>query len=355
MEVERRISTVLTFTIRFLLFILLVLVAVNLYILWGMSLPDKDHIISHISSMSTIFLSIVLEALPFIIIGSFAASLIQMFISEEWIARVIPKRRFLGLLSAGLLGLIIPVCECAIIPITRGLMKKGVPAGIAVTFMLAAPIINPVVLVSTYYAFGGTLPMVLLRAGAGLSSALIIGFVIDLVYGKNIPIRQSTRYLHNHGYHNECHGGCCHNHQEKEGSIFVEIIEHTTEEFYDMGKYLILGALISTILQSVMPRQYMINAGNRGPFSIAVMMAFAYTISLCSEADAFVASTFTGQFAAGSIIAFLILGPMIDIKNTLMLKSSFKKGFSYLLIVLIFAVCFMVSAIAGIIAKGVGL
>jgi len=355
LEVERHISTVLTFTIRFLLFILLVLVAVNLYILSGMSLPDKNHIISHISSMSTIFLSIMLEALPFILIGSLVASLIQMFISEEWIARVIPKKRFLGLLSAGLLGFIIPVCECAIIPITRGLMKKGVPAGIAVTFMLAAPIINPVVLVSTYYAFGGTFHMVLLRAGAGLSGALIIGFIIDLIYGKEIPVRQSASCLHDHGQHHECHDGCCHDHHEKEESILVEIIEHTTEEFYDMGKYLILGALISTILQSFIPRQYMINAGDRGPISIAAMMAFAYTISLCSEADAFVASTFSGQFAAGPIIAFLILGPMMDIKNTLMLKSSFKKGFSSLLIVLIFIVCFIVSAITGMIAKGAGL
>lgn len=346
---------ILTITIRFLLFILLVLVAANLYIMSGISLPDKSHIIRHISSMSTIFLSIVLEALPFILIGSLAASLIQMFISEEWIARVIPKKRFLGLMAAGLLGLIIPVCECAIIPITRGLMKKGVPAGIAVTFMLAAPIINPVVLVSTYYAFGGTLPMVLLRAGAGLSSALIIGFIIDLVYGKNAPIKISNSYLHNHGRHHECNDGCSHNHNEKEHSIFIEVIEHTTEEFYDMGKYLILGALISTMLQSVMPRQYMINAGNSGHLSIVVMMAFAYIVSLCSEADAFVASTFTGQFAAGPIIAFLILGPMIDIKNTLMLKSSFKKGFSTLLIMLIFVVCFIVSAITGVFAEGAGL
>lgn len=355
MEAERRISMVLAITIKFLLFILLVLVAANLYIILDISLPDKSHIISHISSMSTVFLSIVLEALPFILIGSLVASLIQMFISEDWIARVIPEKRFLGLLAAGFLGLIIPVCECAIIPITRGLVKKGVPAGIAVTFMLAAPIINPVVLVSTYYAFGGTLPMVLFRAGAGLSSALIIGFIIDLVYGRNIPTKISKSYLHNHGHHHECHDGCGHNHNEKGHSIFVEVIEHTTEEFYDMGKYLILGALISTILQNALPRQYMMNAGNNSILSIAVMMGFAYTVSLCSEADAFVASTFTGQFNTGSIIAFLILGPMIDIKNTLMLKSSFKKGFSALLIILIFIVCFMVSAVTGVLAEGAGL
>jgi uncharacterized membrane protein YraQ (UPF0718 family) len=342
---------VLTFTIRFLFFILLALVAVNLYVLMGIALPDK----TQISSMATIFLSIVLEALPFILIGSLAASLIQIFISEEWIARVIPKNRLLGLLSAGLLGLIIPVCECAIIPITRGLMKKGVPAGIAVTFMLAAPIINPVVLVSTYYAFGGTLPMVLFRAGAGLAASLIIGFIIDIVYGKINPVKAAPIHIHNHGHHHECHESCCSHHQEKEHTSLIEIIEHTTEEFYDVGKFLILGALISTILQSAIPRQYMMNAGNSGLLSIAVMMSFAYTVSLCSEADAFVANTFTGQFAVGSIIAFLILGPMIDIKNTLMLKSSFKKGFSALLVVLIFIVCFVVSAIAGVIARGVGI
>ena len=349
MEAERRINTLLTFTIRLLFFVLLIMVGINLCMLLGISLPDK----SHISSMATVFLSIVLEALPFILIGSLVASLIQIFISEEWIARVIPANRFLGLLAAGLLGLFIPVCECAIIPIARGLIRKGVPAGIAVTFMLAVPIVNPVVLVSTYYAFGGTLTMVLLRAGAGLAGALIIGLIIDLVYGKTSPIKAGGGYVHSHEHNHECHEGCCHNHQEE--SRFVEIIEHTTEEFYDVGKFLILGAFISTLLQSAIPRQYLMNAGGSSFLSIAVMMAFAYTVSLCSEADAFVASTFAGQFTTGSIVAFLILGPMIDIKNTLMLRSSFKKGFSAILVALIFIVCFVISAVVGFVARGAGI
>ena len=350
MEANRQIGTVLTFTIRLLFFILLVMVAVNLCIVLNISLPDR----SHMSDMATIFISIVLEALPFIIIGSLAASLIQLFISEEWIARVIPGNRLLGLLAAGLLGLIVPVCECAIIPIARGLMKKGVPAGIAITFMLAAPIVNPVVLVSTYYAFGGEPLMVLLRAGAGLSSALIIGFIIDMAYGRSSPLKANTVHLHTHGH--ECHEGCCHHDgDEHEHSMLVEIVEHTTEEFYDVGKFLILGALISTILQSAIPRQYLLDTGSGSLLSIAAMMGFAYVVSLCSEADAFVASTFAGQFTTGSIVAFLILGPMIDVKNTLMLRSSFKKGFSALLIALIFIVCFVISIGVGALTKGAGM
>lgn len=292
-------------------------------------------------NFSVIFISIVLEALPFILLGSIISALIQVFVSENTIAKILPKNRFLGLLTASLSGLVFPVCECAIIPITRRLIKKGMPVGMAVSFMLAVPIVNPIVLLSTYYAFHSRPYIVFIRGGLGLIIAVLIGFIIDALQHNKETVRNF------HGEHdNLCSCGHDHNHNHNhEGSKFMEVLHHTNEELYDIGKFLILGAFISAFFQTVISRDNILIVGEHPIYSIIAMMLFAYLISLCSEADAFIASTFAGQFTTGSIAAFLLLGPMIDIKNTLMLVSSFKKSFIAKLIFLIFTACFAAGVI----------
>jgi uncharacterized membrane protein YraQ (UPF0718 family) len=262
-------------------------------------------------------------------------------------ARLIPKNKFFGLLAASLMGFIMPVCECAIVPVTRRLIKKGVPLNIAVTFMLAVPIVNPVVLASTYYAFCDKPVMLYLRGGLGLLGAIVIGFLIRWLQEGQNPMKGPDVHIHSH--HHECECGHSHDHSEfysgKHRSKIARLIEHTSIEFYDVGKYLIAGALISSAFQVFVSRQHILNTGRSSVLSIAAMMLFAYIISLCSEADAFIANTFINQFTTGSIAAFLILGPMIDIKNTLMLSSAFKKKFIAQLIFIIFSVCFIFGAL----------
>ncbi|MBE0600677.1 MAG: permease, partial [Firmicutes bacterium] len=122
--------------------------------------------------------SILLEAFPFVLLGIVVSSVIQVFVTEDMILKIMPRNRFLRLLFASLVGLIFPVCECAIIPITSGLIKKGMPVGPAITFMLATPIINPIVLLSTYNAFPAMPQMMLLRAACGLIGAVAIGALV---------------------------------------------------------------------------------------------------------------------------------------------------------------------------------
>lgn len=287
-----------------------------------------------IQNFSVIFISIVLEALPFVMLGTFISSIIQIYISENLIARILPKNKFAGLLAASLAGLVFPVCECAIIPIARRLIKKGVPVNMAVTFMLAVPIVNPVVLLSTYYAFHSKPYVVLIRGGLGLIAAIIIGLLMGILEeGKN-PIKMN--YIDED---NGCACGFDHSHARQESKL-LNIMQHTSRELYDIGKLLILGAFISALFQVFVSRKYILLVGEHPVYSIIAMMLFAFSISLCSEADAFIASTFLGQFTLGGIVSFLILGPMIDIKNTLMLMSSFKGRFTLRLIFLIFTVCF---------------
>ena len=342
---------------------------IGVYINWeGFTLPGSSPVLE---GFTTIFLSIILEAIPFVMIGAFVSSMIQMFVSEQTIARVIPKNRFLGLLAASLMGFIFPVCECAIVPIMRRLLNKGVPLHIAVTFMLAVPIVNPVVLASTYYAFSGQISMVFLRGGLGLLGAIIIGHIIGLLEGKNNPLKTHITSNHvgcgcGHDHHHDTpqliqidlHQGCgCNHHHEHPvvhkkvhpGKKLMEVAEHTSLELYDVGKFLIMGAFLAALMQTFVSRSYILSIGQGSTTSVIVMMLMAFVLSLCSEADAFIARTFLGQFTTGSIVGFLVFGPMIDIKNTLMLSGSFKGKFVVRLIAVISVVCFMLAMLVNII------
>jgi uncharacterized membrane protein YraQ (UPF0718 family) len=335
-----------------------------------------------LQSFTTIFLSIILEAIPFIIIGVFISSLIQVFISEETIAKIIPKNKVVGIFIAGIVGIVFPVCDCAIVPIVRRLLKKGMPMYIGVTFMLSVPIINPVVLVSTYYAFLNSSHMVLLRGGIGAFSAMLIGFIVSkLEPAENVKtnrrvtrqnlcnrwiytLNKSNKKLQPHyysvdetydRYDDDAQCSCGRNHKRRPGEkvtftgSMVEILDHTSAELKDVGKFVIAGAFLSSLMQVALPRKYMLTIGNNSVTSILVMIALAFLLSVCSETDAFIARTFVGQFTSGSIMAFLIFGPMVDIKNTLMMTQAFKPKFIIKLIALIFIICFTIGIVINLI------
>ncbi|MBZ9688957.1 permease [Clostridium estertheticum] len=334
-----------------------------------------------INDFSTIFLSIIFEGIPFILIGALASSIIQIFVSEEAIAKIIPKNKFVGVLIASLVGLVFPVCECAIVPITRRLIKKGVPLSIAVTFMLSVPIMNPVVLLSTHYAFMGMSYMVIARAMFGMIGAITIGVLIGIL-NKDSPFKRqlvkkprvkphkegcdcgehnahsfknTNAIKHNHIpiYKNNGSCSCGHSHNTSNNSNKLirnieEIISHTSAELYDIGRFFIMGVFLSTCMQVFIPKELILSIGGGVLSSIIVMMVLAFVLSVCSETDAFIARSFLGQFTNGSIIGFLILGPMLDIKNTIMLCGSFKLSFVAKLIFLIVTICFILAVIANI-------
>lgn len=304
----------------------------------------------YLDAFTVMLLSILFEAMPFVLIGAFVSSLIQLFVSETFIARIIPQNRFLGLLAASLMGIIFPVCECAIVPIMRRLTKKGVPLHISLTFMLAVPIANPVVLLSTYYAFSGQLEIVFLRGFFGILGAITIGHFAGRMAGGVSPLKD-TKY-----------GGDLRpvapvtqlslqmpSKFQKIKSNINQIIGHTAGEFYDVGKFLIIGATLSAAMQTFVPREAILSIGSGGIASIIVMMSMAFVLSLCSEADAFIARTFLGQFTTGSIIGFLIYGPMIDIKNTMMLSGVMHGKFLVKFIALITGVCFILALLVNLV------
>lgn len=284
-----------------------------------------------LGTFKTIFIGIVLEALPFLLLGVFASSLMQAFIPERWIRRIIPRNALLGVAVASLLGLVFPVCECGMIPVVRRLISKGMPLYAGVTFILAGPIVNPVVYSSTFAAFQSMPQLVYARMGLALAVSAAVGLLVLLVT-KRSPLRNA-----NHAHARHSHGDA--SHPAHPGNRFEEMMKHAGGELFDMGKYLILGSLITAAIQSFIPRSELIGIGQGEIGSHLFMMGFAFILSICSTSDAFVASSFVSTFSAGSLLTFLVFGPMLDFKGTLMLLSAFKARFVLLLIV---AVAFFV-------------
>ncbi|PPA69564.1 permease [Jeotgalibacillus proteolyticus] len=281
--------------------------------------------------LNTIFLSILIEAVPFVLIGVLTAGFIQMYITEEHIRRWIPKNKYKAIIMSCLVGAVFPACECGIVPIVRRLVKKGVPLYAGVGILLTGPLINPMVILSTYMAFGNHVTMAGLRVGGGFTAALLITLSISTLFKSNQlkgpladPVHKEAQAGTNRSFSYKARG----------------MMQHSIDEFFDMGKYLIIGAFIAASFQTYIPVKSLYLFGDGLMYSTSVMMGLAYFLSLCSEADAFIGASFSNLFPSVSILAFLIYGPMIDLKNTIMLLSVFKIKFVTVLLLLITAIVF---------------
>lgn len=296
-----------------------------------------------IKNVSILFTSILFEALPFLLLGSIISSIIETFVSDEAMAKMIPKNKILGAIVGVLLGFFIPACDCAVIPVSKRLIKKKVPLHVAISFMLASPIINPVVLLSTYTAFYKTDPFIFLaRLALGIIVALIIGIIMAIIF-------KNEKNLIKDGHDDECD---CHIHTGDKKSFknyLFSIIHHTSEDFFDVVKYLMFGAVLASIFQVALPRDILLAFNTNKVLGIITLMVFAYLISLCSTSDSFVGKSLLSTFGEGSVVAYLLLGPMIDIKNTIVLLGNYKKKFVVTLITLIFIVIFLASILMGVI------
>lgn len=315
------------FFIQLLSFILLYLILV----------PILEYVKFPINKLIINIIGVLLQAIPFLLIGVLLSSAIQVFISNEFIERRFPKRLGPGMMIALLLGFCLPVCDCASIPIFRSLIKKGIPLPVAVTFMTAAPVINPVVMLSTYYAFSGNWSIVITRIGLGMVSALVIGLVSGLLRFKGkIFAGGYDKIL--------CSCGCYEfNAASTTPKVKFDLfVRHSQLEFFSVGKYLLIGILISSLVQSLDINFIGLYNGTGYIISILIMMFMAFILSLCSSSDAVIARSFANQMPFGAIMGFLVFGPMTDIKNILMLSSGFSKKFVTALVSITFLVCFVI-------------
>jgi uncharacterized membrane protein YraQ (UPF0718 family) len=274
--------------------------------------------------------SLLIEAFPFILFGALVGAAIEFFVPIRAFDRFARLPRPLQLPLAALGGFAFPVCECGSVPVARRLMMKGFAPEAAITFMLAAPILNPVVIWSTVVAYRGRstmVPMVLGRAGLGLVVAIIVGSVVARRLRGDLlrPTDHLVEGMHETSYGDE-HTG------RGFGATAQSFLGQVASDFISLGKYLVLGASVAGALQTFLPPSLTSAVGDAPVLSIVVMMGLAMVLSLCSESDAFVAASFT-QFGLGPQLAFLVIGPMIDTKLGFLYVGAFGRRFLKVMVI----------------------
>ena len=280
----------------------------------------RAYLAQRFQTFVTIFLGIFIEAVPFLLAGSIVSGLIAVFVDQSMIDRYLPKRALPAALAGACLGMLFPVCECGVVPVTRRLYEKGLPLSIGAAFLLAAPVVNPVVMVSTYAAFGWG-PVLWGRVGFSLLVATIIGLIFHLAQPKEALLPDvGAAHLHACTHHD--HHAAPHAPVQKR--LHQSLIT-AGDDFLDMARYLIVGSMLAAMMQTVVPQSVLLSIGQGPVVSVIAMQALAFVLSICSTVDAFVALAFAGTFTTGSILAFLTFGPMVDIKSALMFLGVFQK------------------------------
>jgi len=296
---------------------------------------------SLIAIFAAIVTSIVLEAAPFLLLGSLLSSILNVYVGdgalEKLCRRGLPAQIGLGLVA----GLILPTCECGVVPVTRRLLKKGVPAGAAIPFMLAAPVVNPVSLASTWVAFQGDLGVVAGRAAMVIIPAAMLGWALGKTKGADLLRADSQRPTPSPAtlpmaHDASCGCGCGHDHAQPHGRPplgqgLLSVLRGTGREFLEMGLFLILGACAAGLFKVFLPQEWLAPVSANLWLAVPAMMLLAVLMSICSEADAFVAASLS-MFPRPALLAFLALGPMLDLKLLPAFLSVFQRRVALMII-----------------------
>ncbi len=279
------------------------------------------YLLPKLQSVNTVFLSILLQALPFILLGVFISSFLQVFISDDKFIRLFTKYQGIGYLLSILLGICLPVCDCAMAPITARMVYKGIPVHFVIIFLLAAPVVNPIVIVSTLYAFPEDYRVALFRLGLGIIVALLTGLIIKFLNIKRQNIIKD--YL--------AGSVCTLNPVKIDNNSFFSrmnlLFTHAGIEFLKISKYVIIGALITSIIQSFISSGAFANISGTPLLPLIIMTVISVAMSVCSTSNAFIARSFSYSLPLYSVIFYMVMGPMLDLKNILMLSGSYKKKF----------------------------
>ncbi len=269
------------------------------------------------------WLSILFEGIPFLLFGTLISGFIDAFVPSRLVRRLLPSAGPGGCLVAGLLGIVFPMCECGIVPVMRRLMAKGVPPGCAVAYMLAAPIVNPITFLSTLAAFKGQDPwlMTLARMGFGYAVAVTAGLFVSGMNPRRLlgPAAADLAAA-------AAQDGPAEGESKPFGRRCAAALRCAVHDFLDVAMYLILGAALAAVFNTGVNRAVIEPLAGNIFTATATLMAGAVMLSLCSTSDAFIAATLT-MFPPAAKLAFLVYGPMFDVKLAFMYSAVFRRGF----------------------------
>jgi len=269
--------------------------------------------VAAVENFVVIFTSIVVEALPFILLGALVSALLEVFVPDRLFARVAGLPLQLQVPGAVLGGFAFPVCECGSVPVARRLISKGVHPAAGLAFMLASPILNPIVLISTVVAYQGRAEWEMLAGRAGLGLLLAATAGVLLGRGATATILRARP-------------GTASGHVHHHGGRLRSLTDHLGGDFLFMGKFVVAGGALAAALQTAVPQSVFTGILAAPLVATLVMMVLAFILSLCSEADAFVAVSFV-QFPLSAQLGFLVFGPVIDLKLALLYGATFGRAF----------------------------
>jgi len=265
-----------------------------------------------VQDLLTLSTSVIIESLPFIVLGIALSVLVQVWIPERWLLRILPHNPWGRRAVMSLFGMFLPVCECGNVPLARGLVRRGFTVSESITFLIAAPILNPITIITTHQAFGFDDGILVARLLGGFAIANILGWLFSK--------HPSPMGLLSGRFAEECRIGDGHgrdrNHRQQTLDLFVR-------ESSILMPALVIGSLIAGAIQVIVPRDVLVALGSDPLFSVLAMMVLAFIISVCSNVDAFFILPFASTFLPGSIVTFLVFGPIIDIKMLALMRTTY--------------------------------
>ncbi|MDH6181222.1 uncharacterized membrane protein YraQ (UPF0718 family) [Microbacteriaceae bacterium SG_E_30_P1] len=270
----------------------------------GASLPGQAQ------DLLTLAISVIVESLPFVILGILLSIVVQAWLPNDLLQRYLPRNPVLRRFCISLFGIALPVCECGNVPLARGLVVQGFTVSESMTFLLAAPIINPVTIITTHAAFGFDDGILVARILGGLAIANIVGWVFSL--------HRKPHELLTPSFAAQCERGV-----EEHGSRMSRSIDIFVRETSVIMPALFIGALVAGAIQVAVPREVLVELGSNPLWSVLAMMLLAFVIAVCSSVDAFFILPFASTFLPGSIVTFLVFGPIIDIKMLAIMRTTF--------------------------------
>ncbi|MGG7465868.1 MULTISPECIES: permease [unclassified Plantibacter] len=260
----------------------------------------------------TLTLSVVVESLPFVVLGIVLSILVQVWLPAGWLERWLPRNQVLRRACISLLGMFLPVCECGNVPLARGLILRGFTVPESITFLLAAPILNPIVIVTTHQAFGWD--------GGILVARLVGGFVLANLIGWLFSRHPDPSSLLTPRFQAYCEVTEEHDHEH---SRLEQTLQQFVAEARAIMPALLIGSAVAGAVQVLVPREVLVTLGANPVWSVLAMMALALIVSICSNVDAFFVLSFGSTFMPGSIVAFLVLGPVVDVKMLALMRTTY--------------------------------
>lgn len=285
----------------------------------------------------TLSISVLIESLPFVVLGVVLSIVVQVWIPAGVIERWMPRTPWLRRAALSLFGMFIPVCECGNVPFARGLLMRGFSVPETLTFLIAAPIVNPIVILTTHQAFGFSDGILVARLLGGFLIANLIGWLYSRHPSPDALLTDRFR-------------DTCELVTHEPGGRARRSLAQFVVELRAVMPALIIGSAIAGAVQVVVPREALLAIGSNPALSIVAMIALAMVVSICSNVDSFFALSFASTFTPGSIVAFLLVGPLVDVKMLALLRTTFTTRTLAGIVVVVVLAAFAIGTVVNLLA-----